>query len=384
MIKIYSLVACILFSIYTPLNCQEISKNEKKAARKAKKQYKIDNGKFLILPLAGPAYTPELGLTLAGSVLMSFKTNPKDSLIQRSSTPVSIGITSTGAYFIGTRITTFWRRDTWRIYADINFKSMPDNYYGVGYDDGLTTIVSDSTTAYTRTWFQFYPKFLYQFKKHHFIGPNLDLNYTHGSKESSGVEEDEYYDQFNDKPFNAGLGAIYQFDSRDIPVNAWQGWYLELMLAVYGDYLGGQNSYQLLSFDYRHYFPIKRLGHTLAIQAKGRLTTGDVPYGELSQLGTPYDLRGYRWGQYRHESMLYFIAEYRHMFVKKDKSLSKYGAVVWLATGTLGETVGNFNKWLPNAGLGFRWEVQPRMNLRLDFGFGKETYGFYFNFNEAF
>ncbi len=40
--------------------------------------------------------------------------------------------------------------------------------------------------------------------------------------------------------------------------------------------------------------------------------------------------------------------------------------------------------WLPNGVLGYRLEVQPRMNLRIDFGFGRETMGFYFNFNEAF
>jgi hypothetical protein len=29
-------------------------------------------------------------------------------------------------------------------------------------------------------------------------------------------------------------------------------------------------------------------------------------------------------------------------------------------------------------------EVQPRMNLRIDFGFGTETFGFYYNLNEVF
>ena len=123
---------------------------------------------------------------------------------------------------------------------------------------------------------------------------------------------------------------------------------------------------------------------SVAFQARGRFTTGDVPYGEMSQLGTPFDLRGYRWGQYRHESMLFFIGEYRHMFSKSDGSLSKSGFVGWVGTGTLDETVTEFDKWLPNFGLGYRFEVQPRMNLRVDFGFGKESTGFYFNFNEAF
>jgi outer membrane protein assembly factor BamA len=295
-----------------------------------------------------------------------------------------LGVSSTGAVFFGTKFTSFWKQDTWRIYADINFKDMPDNYYGVGYEEGLYTFRSDTTTKYTRTWFQFYPKFLYQFRKYHFIGPSIDINYTKGSEASEGVSEDPYYKEFNDKPFNAGLGLVYQYDSRDVPVNAWSGWYLEVTAGFYGGYLGGDNNYQLLGVDYRKYWQIKREGRTFALQGRGRFTNGDVPYGEMSQLGTPFDLRAYRWGQYRHESMIYFIGEYRHMFGKKDGSLSKSGFVAWVGGGTLGETVGNFDKWLPNGGFGYRFEVQPRMNLRLDVGFGKESRGFYFNFNEAF
>ena len=382
-IRIFIIFIALLISCFRSYS-QELSKEEKKERKKAKRQEKIDQGKLMITPLAGPAYTPELEFTIAGGVMLSFKTNPKDSLIQRSSSPLMIGISSTGAVFFGTKLTSFWKQDKWRIYADINFKDMPDNYFGVGYDKGLHTPIGDSTTKYTRTWFQFYPKFLYQIKPHHFIGPNVDINYTKGSKASPVVASDEYYQEFNDRPFNAGLGVVYQYDSRDVPVNAWQGWFLEIISSFYGGYLGGNNNYQLLGIDYRNYFKIRREGRTLAIQARGRFTTGDVPYGEMSQLGTPFDLRAYRWGQYRNESMLYFIGEYRHQFSKSNGSLSKSGFVVWVGGGTLGETIKEFNKWLPNGGIGYRFEVQPRMNLRLDVGFGKESRGFYFNFNEAF
>jgi hypothetical protein len=356
----------------------------RKEIRKQRKQHKIEQGKPMILPLAGPAYTPELQFTLAGGIMVSFKTNPKDTLIQRSSSPIMLGVSSTGAYFFGTKITSFWKQDKWRIYADINFKDMPDNYYGTGYDKGLNTPRSDSTTAYTRTWFQFYTKFLYQFRKHHFIGPTIDINYTKGSEESAGVLADDGYQEFNNRPFNVGLGAVYQYDSRDIPVNAYKGWFLEVIFLVYGSFLGGDNNYQLLGIDYRKYWQIRKKGRTLAFQGRGRFTNGDVPYGEMSQLGTPFDLRGYRWGQYRHESMIYLLGEYRHMFNKRDGSVSKFGAVAWAGAGSLGETVGQLSNWLPNFGLGLRFEVQPRMNLRIDYGFGKETSGFYFNFNEAF
>ncbi len=129
---------------------------------------------------------------------------------------------------------------------------------------------------------------------------------------------------------------------------------------------------------------IKRPGRTIAGQLKGRFGTGDVSYGEMSQPGTPFDLRGYTWGRYREESMIFAIGEYRHMFTKRNGDLSIHGIVGWIGVGTLGEKVKEFGDWLPSIGIGYRLEVQPRMNLRIDIGIGLESAGFYFNFNEAF
>lgn len=374
----------ILLSIIGLLLVEPAFSQSAKEKRKARKALKIKEGKPLITPLAGPAYTPELGFTLAGGVMISYKTNPADSLIQRSSTPVMFGVSSTKAVFANTKITSFWLHDKLRIYADLIFKKMPDNYWGVGYEKAFYTLKSDSTTKYDRLWWQLNPKFLWQFKPHHFIGLNLDLNYTHGSNPSEGVSTDEYYIKFNDRPFNSGLGLVYQYDSRDIPVNAWKGLFAEINFTMYSKYLGGNNDYQMLSLDLRKYFNIMRKGNTLAFQLKGRFTTGEVPYGEMSMIGTPFDLRGYTWGRYRDESIVFLIPEYRYTFLKKNGELSKHGAVAWVGAGSLGDAITHFDKWLPNAGIGYRFEAQPRMSVRFDIGFGKETSGFYFNFCEAF
>jgi outer membrane protein assembly factor BamA len=359
--------------------------DEKKAERKAKKQKKTEEGRWMILPLAGPAYTPELEFTLAGGVMTSFKTKKTDSLIQRSSMPIMLGVSSTGAYFFGTKLTSFWLQDKLRIYGDFNFKDMPDNYWGVGYDEGRYTVKSDSTTGYKRTWWQIYPRFLWQFKKHNFTGLVIDLNYTKGTEPSEGVQGDPYYQEYNEKPLNTGVGLIYQFDSRDVPVNAYRGFFAELSATYYFTGMGGQNNYQIYVVDLRKYWTLnQKEGRTLAVQARGRFGQGGVPYGEMSQLGTPWDLRGYTWGRYRNNTLILGIAEYRHMFYKKDGERGPHGFVAWLGAGTIGEDATQFEKYLPNFGFGYRLEVQPRMNLRIDFGFGTETFGFYFNFNEAF
>jgi hypothetical protein len=82
--------------------------------------------------------------------------------------------------------------------------------------------------------------------------------------------------------------------------------------------------------------------------------------------------------------MFFALAEYRYMFLKGNGELSPHGIVLFTGTGSIGENATNFNDWLPCVGLGYRFQVQPRMNLRIDYGFGFESQGFYFNFNEAF
>ncbi len=337
--------------------------------------------------MLGPAYTPELGFTIAGGVLTSWRTDKKDSTLQRSSIPFNLGVgfksDGLSAFFVSAKPTTFWLHDKLRINADIWFKDMGDNYFGIGYKNASSISESDTTTKYTRAWVQFNPHAYWQFKKGYFAGAGLDVNYTKGSDACDQVAADPNYAYYNQYPFNMGFGPEFMIDTRDIAVNAWSGWYLLAQIMIYGRYLGGDNNYQMYNLDLRHYIRVNKPGQTLALQLRGRFTDGEVPYGEMSQLGTPFDLRGYHWGQYRDNNMIFGIAEYRHTFYRSSGKRSKSGVVAWLAAGSVASDW-RFENWLPNGGIGYRLEVQPRMNVRIDLGFGKETMGFYFNFNEAF
>lgn len=359
----------------------------KRQIRQKKRQDKLDQGKVIITPFAAPGYTPELGGLLAAGGLFTFKTVKLDSLIQRSSMPISVSYSTNGALVGSAILSSFWLQDKIRIYGDFWIKDMPDNYWGVGYNQNYNKQESADSTAYHRFWWWINPRIMYQFRDDFFVGLNIDYNYTKGSKASPGVAKDEYYVAYNDQPLNSGLGIILSYDSRDIPVDAWEGMLIDFRTTLYSQILGGDNKYQVYLLDYRQYEKIFREGSTLAWQLKLRITTGDVPYGEMSQLGTPFDLRGYRWGRYRDESMFLFLTEYRYVFKKRNGKLSKHGVVGWIGGGNVFSlpAIENVNnKWLPNGGIGYRLEVQPRMTLRLDFGIGRETTGFYFNFNQAF
>ena len=69
-----------------------------------------------------------------------------------------------------------------------------------------------------------------------------------------------------------------------------------------------------------------------------------------------------------------------------NRILLHLGFVAWGGCGFLGPTMGKIEGVLPNAGVGLRIEVQPRMNVRLDFGrnFANDQSLFYFNMTEAF
>ncbi len=361
-------------------------KEQKKADKKLAKDQKLADGKALLTPFLVPAYTPEMGLTIAVGGLVSFKTKPANQLLNRSNIPLTAGAGVTGAIFAYARPTVYFASNKLRWYSDLWYKDMPDNYWGIGTYNAINVPKSDTTTAYNRTWFMFKNILVYEVYENLFAGLIIDYNYTQGSEPSAGVASDPNYIEYNDKPMNSGVGLVVQYDTRDIPTNAWDGVFVGVEATSYTPSLGGDNNYNLLTIDYRQYKNVGRKGQTMAWQFKTRLADGEVPYGEMGQLGNPFDLRGYTWGRFRDEKLFFLMVEYRHMFMKAGSSteLSKHGMVGWVASGTVAPKPGEAENFLPNFGVGYRLELQPRMNIRVDFGIGRETMGIYMNFNEAF
>ncbi len=344
-----------------------------------------------VLPFFAPTYSPELGVVFNAGVLFSFKTNPEDPLLQRSSIPFAIGVSTTGSVRSSSLLTTFWLSDMIRFNANLWLKIMPDHYYGVGYEAGLYTEKGVETTAYDRFWWQINPRVYVRIYDHLFAGLNLDLNQTVAKNVSPGMASDPYYQKYGPDNYNGGAGLILMYDSRDVTVNAYSGVYLYGGATFYGTYLGSDNTYQVFDFDYRQYQILWRPGQRIAWQLRSRIGVGGVPWAEMSQPGMPWDLRGYRWGRYRHNAMLFGIVEYRHQFRRKKntpnafgKQESRHGAAAWAGVGSIGADLAHLEHALPNVGVGYRFEIQPRMNLRVDMGFGIESIGFYIELNEAY
>ena len=341
--------------------------------------------------LGGPSYTPEASFGVGGAVLASFRMNKQDTISQRSFLPAGLNLSINGTIVVAGAGTFFFNENRFRIYMNYGYRNEPSHYYGKGFEKAETIERGDSTTRFHRSYFQLYPRFVWEIRPHFYLGGLFDLNYTKVSDVNPVMEEDPYFQQFKRKYFNVGIGGLIQYDTRDDVATPTRGMLLGANFKLFGKYWGGAYNYEIIELEYRQFKNVFRPRSTLAWIAKSQIGLGDIPFTELPTFGSPFDLRGYYMGKYRDKSMAYGIVEYRHMFgspakYKSGNFWAKCGFVAWVGTGTIGETPFDWNKWKLNFGAGLRFQMQPGKNFRLDVGKepGQPGMQVYMNMTEAF
>lgn len=348
--------------------------------------------------LGGPSYTPDFGVLIGGSALMTFRMSPKDTTMRRSVVPMALAFMFEGGGLnLMVKPQLFFKDDKFRIFGVLNYKNTRENFYGIGYNTNKNYERSDSTSQYRYSGFQVNPWFLFRMGKSDiFFGPQIDISYDKLSEPAKYLPQQADYaaaggDENGYKNFSSGIGFLLSYDTRDIPANPYRGTYVDLRGIMYQKWLGSDKNFYRLELDYRQY---KSVGQrkVLAWTLQSKNTFGrHIPLTKYALSGTPFDLRGYYMGQYRDKSSHVALVEYRQMF-NTDRSTwlkritSHLGYVAWGGVGFMGPTPGKIEGILPNAGLGLRIEVQPRMNVRFDYGrnFVNKQNLFYFNMTEAF
>ncbi len=121
----------------------------------------------------------------------------------------------------------------------------------------------------------------------------------------------------------------------------------------------------------------------LALQALGFLNSGEVPLRSYALLGGSNTMRGYYQGRYRDKNMAVVQAEYRAAL------FWRFGAVAFADLGNVGSELKDLNfqglKYSYGAGLRFALNKTEKLNLRLDYGIGRNfSNGFYLQLGEAF
>ena len=118
----------------------------------------------------------------------------------------------------------------------------------------------------------------------------------------------------------------------------------------------------------------------LAFDLYGEFNSSGTPWPMLARMGGNQRMRGYYKGQYTDNDLITAQIELR------QRVWRRIGCVAWAGAGNVFPTFREFDwaETLPNYGFGLRWELKKRVNIRLDYGFGKKTDSFLLSINEAF
>lgn len=329
---------------------------------------------FSFLP--GPFYNPEMDLGIGLSAVGLYRVDPQDEQTQLSSLVINGFASTNGALGVTIANKTFLHQDQRRFYLDAEIADAPDVFYGMGYQDNYD---DDNRSDFNNRQFSLRPMWLERLSETSFIGAGFDFSYAQASNIEL-LESDIDTDILAQDSRSVGVNLMINYDTRDTVLNPSSGRILQLDAAWYRQALGGKTDFESQSFLYSEYLPVGSSGDVIAWQLHGRFTQGDVPWDKLSKLGGGGHLRGYTSGRYRDKQMLLTQAEYRLNLP------GRHGMVFWAGAGTIASEISEFStdEILPNVGVGYRFEVKPNVNLRLDMGFGDGDSGFYFNVNEAF
>jgi hypothetical protein len=192
--------------------------------------FALSFGKLWVTPLIGPAYTPEMGLIIAGGILLSYRF---DDDSPRSSMPIALSIGSVGSRSFTAKPELYLLEDRLRIGMYFGVKGMNDNYFGVGYEKGNTTPLGVDTTQYYRDFLQFNGQILWQLRENLYFGGNFDLSQTDASQLNANMSNDELITRQGTYFLNTGVGPILRYDSRDTPENAFKGVYFQAQFLFY-------------------------------------------------------------------------------------------------------------------------------------------------------
>lgn len=325
--------------------------------------------RFSISVLGGPSYASDskFGLGMAG--MAQYRLNGCDD-IQPSNATITGSITTAGFWKVGIEGTTFFPDDRMRVNYDLNVEYAPRDFWGIGFDRGN----SDQHTRLHEHDYKIKGELLFRLAENFYAGPMLQWDFASSGK----VERTDLFDGQDRVVRNYGVGLTLQYDSRDLVTNAYRGVYLYLNQVFRPRFLW--NHYAFSTTDFRAcYYHTAWKGAVIAGEARALFNLGNPSWAMMALLGDSDNMRGYYHGRYRDKHSVTAQVELRQRVYRR------FGAVVWGGAGSVFHNGDTFKHWLPNYGVGIRWEFRRRVNVRLDYGFGRNGQsGFIFNINEAF
>ncbi len=322
--------------------------------------------------IGGPHYNSTtkfgLGITASGS----YRTR-RDSLTTPSNVALYGDATTTGFFLIGIEGHNYFPQNSFRIDYNLSLQTFPGDFWGIGYEMGNN---NRNKSSYNRLDVAAQIDWLARLYPHLYGGISTCFNYVKGSKFTNIT----LLEGQPTEVISTGVGISLVYDSRDFITNAYQGIYTRVNQRFYPAFLGNKATFSHTDFTLDYYQRAWK-GAVIALDIYGDFNYGNVPWNMLALFDGSNRMRGYYEGRYRDKNLIAIQVEVRQHIWRRN------GIAVWVGAGNVFPSFSQFD-WghtLPNYGIGYRWEFKNRVNIRLDYGFGKKGQsGFLFNINEAF
>lgn len=327
--------------------------------------------------VAGPSYSSKTSLSIGVLAAGLYRIDRRDSLSSPSNVSLFGNVSISGYYYAGISGNTFFKKNRHRIDYELGFRSQPSLFWGLGYDAAM----NNPDGKYTAKKYQVDVQYKYALVRSLYAGGTLSFNHTR----AKDLSTPEYLNGQESKYTVTGIGTFLEYDSRDIVTQPFSGWYVGISGIIYPKGLSNcKNTLWRVEVTVDKYQELWR-DAVLAIDLYGEFNSFKTPWTMNAMLGGNFRMRGYYEGHFNDLDMITAQVELR------QRIFNRIGAVVWGGAGNVFPSFRKFDwsKTLPNYGIGLRWELKTRMNVRFDYGFGKKVQGklinsFIMSINEAF
>lgn len=320
-----------------------------------------------------PSYTREGSVGIGGAATALYRLDRTDSLMQPSDISLTGNVSIRGFYTLSVKGNNHFKGNKSSLTYRLAFMQKNLDLWGISYAGCSQNPVS----GYTRRQLRLDSDYRYKMLPGFYAGATVNLNYTCALNMSSP----EYLEGQGSSYYFTGLGLSLQYDTRDLIVNPSKGIYFLVKEVVYPRFMGTHDRTICATTVIFDAFVPAWKGGVLAFDLYGQLNSRHTPWPLREELGSGgCRMRGYYAGRYIDNSQIAAQVEIRqHIY-------GRLGCAVWGGAGTVFPSFAEFDPKgiLPNYGIGLRFEFKHRMNIRIDYGFGKGTSGLVVQFAEAF
>ena len=329
---------------------------------------KVQRGNFVIVPIPISNPTLDSGLVVGGAYFYP-QTEEQKKLQPASLTAMGGLYTNNDSRAFVIAQQNYWRNDRWRFTGAVG-----------AADLRLSLLAPDETGDGSSVDWRINGQFLFAKLSRRIKGDwygGLLTRVVSADQSISTIDENVESEFELGNATSAGLGAVFEYDSRDNPFYSTSGRHFKIDALFNDESVGSDSTYQSYSGAYRSYHALSE-SVILAWEVQGCRRAGTVPLWDACTV----KLRGFSATDYLGEVSASGQAEARWQLSPR------WGFVGFAGVGYFGSSFNDFRsrESIPSYGAGVRFTVlkAKRINLRVDFARSRDDEAVHVSVGEAF